>query len=490
MYFRRFLDSFYSMNYLFKRIFVGVCIALVMMVVHKVSHAAPMSTMWRYTSGSIGNSDYIYSSSASACSALISGWSSGSSAYTDVSVDTACKAKRNSDGQVFSVGGASSRSACSDGTVPSSGVCPDPVPVNKCVAGKSTTFTYMVSATGRVPVDDQIGCPINPNAQRDQCFKDGSVTFCTLTGTQTGAPAVAGDGSVTDAVASKPGDVPSSNPQVPADPQLGCPPGTSNYGIDSAGTTMCAGTGVSPVVATKTVTSAAPVTTSNADGSTTTTNSNSSINADGSTTTTKTDCTVGADGNSSCSTNSKTGSNTAGGAGKPDNASGAASSSGSGAAKSKDDPKDLCALHPELNVCQNSQVVGVGCNGSSSNVGYTGDAIQGAILKKIADEDCARSAATPQSKLYDLMASGSDPLAATLPSTTNGTTVNGSSSLDSSGFLGGGACFPDKSFPIGGRTVVIPFSNVCPYLVWFRAAVMLLALMSSFAILQGAILRE
>jgi hypothetical protein len=173
------------------------------------------------------------------------------------------------------------------------------------------------------------------------------------------------------------------------------------------------------------------------------------------------------------------------GATSPNSDGGAGHSDGS----PDDNKNDLCKLHPDLNVCKNSQITGGGCTGATESTACTGDAIQCAILKEQRRQYCENTVVTPAKTLYDQMAGGGDPLASTLPSKANAQVVNGTNSIDQSGFLGGGSCFADYQFQFSGTSMAIPFSNVCPYLIPLRVAIMLSALVAAYYMLSGAILR-
>ncbi|KAF3999446.1 hypothetical protein [Glaciimonas immobilis] len=455
------------MNYFLRRVLVGVAIAVVMMCVHKVSRAA--ST---YNFGG-------YSSPALYCSkALNLDWSLHS-AYP---LTGTCLYNGNMNGQ----------------PPPPTGSCdaPDAVdsvtlaclpPKNSCVAGKTTVFTvkfgdvYGNDYNGKIPENDG-ACNFNYSAPFSvkECFSrpPSAQKYCTFSYTQDGTQSVGGvsrDDGLPGSAA-----VPSTI-KTSGDQSRGCPAGTVNIGTDSTGTPMCAGSGTAAGTPdTSTTKSTTPtVTATNPDGSTTATDTSSSNNSDGSKTTDTKVCNTGTDGKSSCTTSSQTSPNATGLPGKADGL--------------PDPDKQFCTIHPNINACRNSQVLSAGgCTGAVSNVAVDGDAIQGAILKRIADEDCARSVPTAANNLYDQMASGNDPLANTLPTKANGQIIDMSvgHGLDSSGFLGASSCFADKSFDYGGRTLVIPFSNVCPYLIPLRLAVMFSALMASYFMLSGAILRS
>ncbi|HEY8606096.1 MAG TPA: virulence factor TspB C-terminal domain-related protein [Noviherbaspirillum sp.] len=164
---------------------------------------------------------------------------------------------------------------------------------------------------------------------------------------------------------------------------------------------------------------------------------------------------------------------------------------GPGTNDSTDDKKDdFCAKHPELNVCRNSTV-----SGSCAALACQGDAIQCSIARKIHEEACKRQAdedALKQTGHYQLgtqILAGNDPKASELPSPDRAQVVNMPASLNQSGWLGGGQCFPDKTVSVGQFTMVIPFSEACQYLIAFRYLVMLMAALASFRILSAAIFK-
>lgn len=157
-----------------------------------------------------------------------------------------------------------------------------------------------------------------------------------------------------------------------------------------------------------------------------------------------------------------------------------------------DDGKDFCKSNPTLNICKNSSIVAT-CTAFSCD----GDAISCRIAKETQESNCRMAAdatalaASPQAAIANQIIAGNDPLKATFPNEKAPSVVNiGSTQLDSSGFLGAGSCFSDKTFSISGRSVVVPFSKVCDYLTPLRLAVMLMALMASYRMIAGTILRD
>jgi len=53
-----------------------------------------------------------------------------------------------------------------------------------------------------------------------------------------------------------------------------------------------------------------------------------------------------------------------------------------------------------------------------------------------------------------------------------------------SGSGAGGKCFDDKTFSIQGFSIVLPFSQACPYLEWFRYAVLAIAYLIALRIVS------
>ena len=90
-------------------------------------------------------------------------------------------------------------------------------------------------------------------------------------------------------------------------------------------------------------------------------------------------------------------------------------------------------------------------------------------------------------KLGQSLLNGNDPDGDKLPNRSNAKEVD-FGKLDSSGWLGGGACFADKSVTVMGKVITLPFSDVCSILVAFRYAVMIAAMLISFNMLRNTAL--
>lgn len=517
------------MNYLIRRIVVGVCIALVMMCVHKFARA----DTWQ---GNGGSSSSVQGAADAACTSIYGFL--GTVVANNFVVTDADNQRfyciRPSDGRQLTdwlyIHRTATDPVCVSPQVLVGGVCTTPVAPDpnrdasdSCPAGQHHDGAYVMAVGGNGILN---GCAAGPNpciaGKYPVDISSGTVCIPEIKTCPTAQHRDSSNVCSPDPVPCPAGGVATSldqctkfvcpvgdtiegpnyntctNPAVPApvtNPSGGCPKGSINIGTAGDGTSMCKGTQTdTPLVnAGPPVTVNPPTSVTNPDGTNTTTNSTSQKNKDGSTTTTSTSCTPDAFGTPTCQTSSKTGAATDGSAGKADAGKGSGTGGGSGGAGTspQDPPKDMCSEHPNLNVCQNSQVSAAGCMGNQSTTIAQGDAIQGAILKKISDDDCDRAVPSDSSKLYDKFVAGQDPLSTTLPSKANGDKIDLGSiqTLDQSSFLGN-ACFADKAFDYGGRQLVIPFSNVCPYLIPLRVAVMFAALMASYFMLSGAVLRS
>jgi hypothetical protein len=497
------------MNNLLKRFVVMACIGIVMMCAHGISHA---QTFYRNNV----HPDRFFSTVDAACIDGMTNYPGRtySGFNANVSNNYIClgKASPNSpDGALFGV----STQSCptSQVFIPSTGTCgaSPPPPPTDCPAGLHLHLTTVtgggtISACQRGPspcpdgqthLDNMCVIPACPAGQHRDLLGN-----CVPDPVNCPGGGVAQDAASCKKLVCPSGDTIQNNQCIPpqdsipqiTNPMNGCPSGTINVGTASDGTPMCKSIKVdTPLVDnTPKVTEKPPTTVDNGDGTQTTTTQSSAQNSDGSTTTKTTTCTTASDGNTTCQTGITTGANSSGGSGKSDGGLGG-SGGGTGSGKgtgATDDQSDLCAKHPHLNICSNSQVTGGACSGMVSTTACTGDAIQCGMLRQMRDENCANSKDTPSSILGNQMMNGNDPMQKSLPSKANGTTVNGANSIDQTGFLGGGSCWNDQQFPLGDSTVTIPFSNVCPYLLPLRAAIMLAALIAAYFMLSGAILRE
>lgn len=323
-----------------------------------------------------------------------------------------------------------------------------------------------------IAVDEVLVCRKEPGSSSTYCMMEVHRTGPVCPSTETPSAPSSGDGTGTEDKSNPKTEMPPTS-----DPGGKCPVGSVQGGVDSSGTPICIGTGTNPPdtpqpkPSTETSqTEAMP------DGGTKTTTTKTTTNADGSTTTHTTVVIKGPDGSTQTSGSTTTGT-------KPDG------TQGTNDRPTEDDKYDLCKQNPTLSVCRNSSV-----SGTCGAVTCQGDAIQCATLRAAAAMECKQRqdaetlAASPLFTLGSAAAAGNDPT--TLPGPANSTPVAMPASLDGSGWLGGGAPFPDKSFTVQGHTITIPFSEAVSYLVVLRYALMIVALLVSFRILSGAIIRE
>ena len=98
--------------------------------------------------------------------------------------------------------------------------------------------------------------------------------------------------------------------------------------------------------------------------------------------------------------------------------------------------------------------------------------------------------ASPSKTLGEQVLSGSDPMKADIADALKGTEVDLSkTALDQGGFVGGGACFPDKTFMVVGKPVTVSFARVCQDIQPLRAAVMACAFIIAYLIVGRSVVQ-
>ncbi len=125
----------------------------------------------------------------------------------------------------------------------------------------------------------------------------------------------------------------------------------------------------------------------------------------------------------------------------------------------KSDLDKFCVDNPQSPLCKITSFSGT----CGATLTCDGDAIQCAVARATFASNCQLSTTSSLSALGDSLAAGNDPLASTLPSSTNFTTVNVSGMLDTTDALGGGSgCLSDQTFDfVGGQTYTLPWSQLC-----------------------------
>lgn len=444
--------------------------------------------------------DQKFDSPAAACSALISkikaGGGGGSEKaecrppHSDVWVNFYFNGTR--DVRVFK------EAVCADGSkpniyMPEAQQCPDPPPEECKVDGAEYDITYRVGSQTGPGEDANIRdyTPVN-NRARDhadcavrvtdvvKCWANASLPFprpayCMYTVTKTGGKSGGGSPSPTEPDMNVPEDRTNAEEQGNADGS--CPRGTVNAGLSSSGIPMCIGQGTAPKnPPADPPKSETEKTETAADGTKTTTKTETITNSDGSKTIVKTVTVTKPDGSKEVSQGKEVTKTPSGGAGKDDS-------------KKQDEKYDLCKTNPNLTICKNSTV-----GGKCGEISCAGDAIQCATLRAAAALQCQASEADKElkeSSSYKLGSSilnGSDPAGATLPNPAGATVIDVPKSLTSDGWLGGGAPFDDLTVDVMGHSLTIPFAEITSHLEFLKYAVMMVASLISFRRISGAVL--
>lgn len=187
-----------------------------------------------------------------------------------------------------------------------------------------------------------------------------------------------------------------------------------------------------------------------------------------------------------------------GGSGADDGADGADGADGEDGGDGEDgvdgedgeDGAGFCEENPTLSVCRDSAVSGIGCDGAKSTIEIDGDAIQGAILRKIADEECANYVEHAAKTLGQKLLDGADPMQAAIDAALAGSTVDLSgTALDWSGFLGGGSCLPDRSISFSGHSVAVSFSAICNNIAPLRFVILACSLIAAYLLVSKSVLQ-
>lgn len=321
--------------------------------------------------------------------------------------------------------------------------------------------------------------------RREEAGKDHH--FCIFRGTSTGglsnrAGSVGGGatgGPTAPQTAPNPAN-PTTMPPIASPSKSECPKGLVMAGYNTAGTPMCVGNGTAPVPAGTPAAQPATVTkatTANPDGSSTTTTTTVTTNADGSKTTVTDRVTTAPASAGGATTTEQTR---------------ATSTTPSGAAGVETKPQEVnfCKQNPTLSICRESSV-----SGTCGQVACMGDAIQCATLRAASAMECKQRTDEDALKalsvhgLGQAAANGTDPLADSLPSVKNASVVE-MGKMEASGWIGAGSAFKDVAFTVQGKSFAVPLSKWTGYLVGLRYALMVVAMLVSFRMLSGVILRD
>lgn len=377
------------------------------------------------------------------------------------------------------------------GTMCVGGDPPAGVPTGPDCTDKNPMIRRFNYGVGPYTTPDHFGeCKVTP-VELLVCRKENGSIYCMWMIKRTGEPYTGTDVPGTGAGGEDKPDVPTlpatTSPPIVPKPQPGtspnsvpCPKGSVQAGVNSDGVPICVGTGTKPSAppVEPEKTTSPPVTTNNPDGSSVTVITTTQKNSDGSTTTTTRTTTRGVDGSETVKTDVVVGKTPTGSDGSTDTPD--------------RDKYDLCKQNPTLAVCRNSSV-----SGSCGEITCQGDAIQCATLRAAAAMQCSQKAdeeslkASPQTALGNAVLSGADPMQADISTTLKGTEVDLSKpALDSSGFLAGGSCLPNKTFTVAGRVVTVEFTTLCDNIQPLRAVIMACAFIAAYMLVARSVVQS
>lgn len=119
------------------------------------------------------------------------------------------------------------------------------------------------------------------------------------------------------------------------------------------------------------------------------------------------------------------------------------------------------------------------------DTGFTGegDPVTVAMAKEIHVQNCLLNKPTDESTLYGVEAAKTGDQTGTLPG--NKTVTVGAGDFDSSDALGGASCIADKTVVVWGRSVVLPFSTVCPALGYLKIILLSVSWLAAAGIVIG-----
>jgi len=124
-----------------------------------------------------------------------------------------------------------------------------------------------------------------------------------------------------------------------------------------------------------------------------------------------------------------------------------------------------------------------------SQIAWSGDAIQGTILKRVADEQCSEQVVTPAGTLGNQLMTGNDPMQGQINTAMTGTTVDlSANSLSQDGFLNG-AGFVDQTVAVGNGSITLPFSKISANASPLRYAVLVCALIGAFLLVSKSVIQ-
>ena len=145
------------------------------------------------------------------------------------------------------------------------------------------------------------------------------------------------------------------------------------------------------------------------------------------------------------------------------------------------DKGTLCAKTPENKVC----VTASGSWQGNCDSGFQGkgDPVLVAMAKEVHVQNCLLNKPTAESDLYGLESGKAGDRTVDLPG--NETVNVGSGQFDASDAIGGASCISDRTVVVWGRSVVLPFSDVCPALDYLRNILLAISWFTAAGIVIG-----
>lgn len=141
----------------------------------------------------------------------------------------------------------------------------------------------------------------------------------------------------------------------------------------------------------------------------------------------------------------------------------------------------FCAENPTASVCKTTSFAAGDCNTPPV---CDGDAIQCALAKQQKETLCALTKTSTESALYDSKKSLTGNQTGDNPN--NETVSLTSGSFDTSSALGSGSCIADKVVTVWGKSVSLPFSQVCSWLAVMGNILVSVSLLAAARIVVGA----
>lgn len=141
---------------------------------------------------------------------------------------------------------------------------------------------------------------------------------------------------------------------------------------------------------------------------------------------------------------------------------------------------EFCAKNPKSDECGEGGSFSGDCTAGFT---FEGDAIQGAMAREIYNQNCLVNKDTDESSLYVSEKAKTGDQTGDLPG--NETVNVGPGDFDSSDAIGGAACITDKTVTVWGKSIVLPFSTVCPVMGYLKTILLAISYLTAAGIVIG-----